>query len=112
MPRRLTISIRDRCIVMAGLVPAIHDLSTARKASMPGTRFTLGPAGGRTRVPGMTSVSLARSKRNMRSLMHGAVRHQRALELGAGEIGARQDGTGQARLREVGAFEIGAGEVG
>src|SRR5262245_22475450 len=37
-------------------VPAIHVFrSAARKTWMPGTRFTLGPAEGRTRVPGMTA---------------------------------------------------------
>jgi hypothetical protein len=39
---------------MAGLVPAIHAYFLA-KSWMPGTRFTLGPAKGRTRVPGMTT---------------------------------------------------------
>ena len=40
---------------MAGLVPAIHVFNVLRKKTwMPGTRFTLGPAEGRTRVPGMT----------------------------------------------------------
>jgi hypothetical protein len=40
---------------MAGLVPAIHVFHlTASKKWMPGTRLTLGPAVGRTRVPGMT----------------------------------------------------------
>src|SRR5262249_20398688 len=33
---------------------AIHDLLFARKTWMPGTRFTLGRAGGRTRMPRMT----------------------------------------------------------
>jgi hypothetical protein len=42
-------------VVMAGLVPAIHALTRILKTWMPGTRFTLGPANGRTRVPGMTS---------------------------------------------------------
>jgi GTP-binding protein LepA len=44
---------------MAGLVPAIHVFRHPRthaKAWMPGTRFTLGPAESRTRVPGMTSA--------------------------------------------------------
>src|SRR5438309_6407643 len=39
---------------MAGPVPAIHALLASRKSWMPGTRLVLGPAGGRTRVPGMT----------------------------------------------------------
>jgi hypothetical protein len=45
---------------MAGLVPAIHVFlrCAAVKTWMPGTRFTLGPAEGRTRVPGMTSQHL------------------------------------------------------
>jgi len=50
--RRGSISL----IVMAGLVPAIHDLdSLLAKTWMPGTKFTLGAAEGRTRVPGMTN---------------------------------------------------------
>jgi tRNA(adenine34) deaminase len=42
--------------VMAGLVPAIHVFYVALciKTWMPGTRLVLGPAEGRTRVPGMT----------------------------------------------------------
>jgi hypothetical protein len=43
--------------VMAGLVPAIHvffPYLLQSKTWMPGTRLVLGPAGGRTRVPGMT----------------------------------------------------------
>jgi hypothetical protein len=39
---------------MAGLVPAIHVLIPL-KSWMPGTRLVLGPAEGRTRVPGMTA---------------------------------------------------------
>jgi hypothetical protein len=41
----------------AGIGPAIHvflSLSISLKAWMPGTRLVLGPAEGRTRVPGMT----------------------------------------------------------
>jgi AhpD family alkylhydroperoxidase len=43
---------------MAGLVLAIHVLNN-RKAWMPGTRLVLGPAEGRTRVPGMTNQEYA-----------------------------------------------------
>jgi hypothetical protein len=39
---------------MAGLVPAIHVFVHSNKTWMPGTRLVLGPAEGRTRVPGMT----------------------------------------------------------
>jgi adenine phosphoribosyltransferase len=39
---------------MAGLVPAIH-VFIPLKSWMPGTRLVLGPAEGRTRVPGMTA---------------------------------------------------------
>jgi predicted RNA-binding protein with PUA-like domain len=47
---------------MAGLVPGIHVYNVVcdRKTWMPGTRFMLGPAGGRTRVPGMTSGNYER----------------------------------------------------
>ena len=44
---------------MAGPVPAIHVLLSEKKAWMPGTRFILEPAKGRTRVPGMTKSSHA-----------------------------------------------------
>ena len=41
---------------MAGLVPAINVFRVSRDETwMPETRFTLGPAGGGTRVPGMPS---------------------------------------------------------
>ena len=41
---------------MAGLVPAIYVLMChPAKTWMPGTRLVLGPAEGRTRVPGMTN---------------------------------------------------------
>ena len=51
---------------MAGLVPAIHVLQTWRpeKTWMPGTRPVLGPAEGRTRVPGVT---LQRSRHEVTS---------------------------------------------
>src|SRR5262245_2264381 len=39
---------------MAGLVPAIH-VFIPLKSWMPGTRLVLGPAEGRSRVPGMTA---------------------------------------------------------
>ena len=43
--------------VMAGLVPAIHVFNVAAgKTWMPGIKFTLGPAIGGTRVPGMTRM--------------------------------------------------------
>jgi tRNA(adenine34) deaminase len=62
--------------VMAGLVPAIHVFYVALciKTWMPGTRFMPGPAGGRTRVPGMTG--------NMASLsfMATALEDARAAE--------------------------------
>ena len=47
-------------IASLAYVPAIHILpySMQRKAWMPGTRFILGPAEGRTRVPGMTPKTL------------------------------------------------------
>jgi hypothetical protein len=43
--------------VMAGLVPAIHVFDAARllRRGCPAQEFTLGPAEGRTRVPGMTT---------------------------------------------------------
>ena len=44
---------------MAGLVPAIHVLAAERKTWMPGTVGVVpGPAEGRTRVPGMTTMQI------------------------------------------------------
>ncbi len=47
---------------MAGLVPAIRVFKRGAPASktwLPGTRFTRGPAEGRTRVPGMTEFGMS-----------------------------------------------------
>src|SRR5262249_38142453 len=63
----------------------LNHAPAAAKAWMPGTR------------PGMTVESFERNT-SMRLLVHGAVGHQRALELGAGEIGAGQDGAREPRI--------------
>src|SRR3954447_7732615 len=87
-------------LVMAGLVPPIHVFLLTSKSWIPATSA------------GMTVERLVCVGRSISLLVHAAVGHQGALELGPLEIGAGQDGAGKAGLGQIGVLEVGAGEVG
>src|SRR5215467_13950941 len=58
------------------------------------------------------SLTLLRRISPITLLMRTAVRHQRALEIHALELGVGQDRARQSRLGKVGAGEIGPREIG
>src|SRR5690242_1025149 len=60
---------------MAGTSPAMSHSSASKRRGCPAQESTLGPAGGRTRVPGMTRSSALRARRSAQERRAVAVDH-------------------------------------